>query len=65
MTLGENNMQKNSARFFVCLAAFSVGVSLTFLLSGRTRAWFIPSADRSCQVKHVGYDGSVVWTPCG
>ena len=57
-------MRKIGARFFVCLAAFSVGISLTVFLTGHARAWFMPSADRSCQVKHVGYDGSVVWTPC-
>ena len=57
-------MRKIGARAFVALAAFSVGISLTFLLTNRTRAWFMPSTDRSCQVKHVGHDGSVVWTPC-
>lgn len=57
-------MRKIGACFFVCLAACSVGISLTFLLTGHTKAWFMPSEDRSCQVKHVGYDGSVVWTPC-
>ena len=57
-------MRKIGARFIICLAAFSVGVSLTFLVSGRTRAWFMPSAERSCQMKHVLADGSIVWTPC-
>jgi hypothetical protein len=57
-------MRKIGARAFVCLAACSVGISVTFLFTGRAKAWFMPAADRSCQIKHVGYDGSVVWTPC-
>ncbi len=57
-------MRKIGARAFVYLAAFSVGVSLTFFLNGYPDARFLHAADRSCQVKHVLADGRIFWTPC-
>lgn len=55
-------MRKIGIRALICLMAFSVGVSLTFYLTDHTGT--LPASARSCQMKHILTDGSIVWTPC-
>ena len=54
-------------RVLAGVVTFAVGVGCTFALTRRLSRWiglFVDDEFRSCQVKRVGADGHVVWTPC-
>jgi hypothetical protein len=58
-------MKKEAFNIFVFLLAAASGIAWTVLLTGQpTSSHQATLQPRSCQVKEVGTDGRVVWTPC-
>jgi hypothetical protein len=57
-------MHKIALRIVPAVLAFSIGISLTFLITGQAVQWLASPVNRSCQVKEVRANGRVVWTPC-
>ena len=53
-------------RFGSVLITFAVGMTASFMITGRISRWtYLFGSDyRSCQVKRVERSGHIVWSPC-